>query len=99
MAGSFPMPTIQHWKWKKHITSSYAKTEHQKKTSKNTWQSLNPITGIIQHSPIIKKAVLLILLRWREGKNITPSDHPSIFGIREAIKDQNNGLGWDNFVF
>jgi hypothetical protein len=29
---------------------------------------------------------------------ITPSDHPSIFGIREAIKDQNNGLGWDNFV-
>jgi hypothetical protein len=31
-------------------------------------------------------------------KKIKPSDHPSIFVIREAIKDQNNRLGWDNFV-
>jgi hypothetical protein len=49
-------------------------------------------------SPSLKKAILTILLKWREGKKNTPSDHPSIFGIREAIKDQNNGLGWDSFV-
>jgi hypothetical protein len=84
---------------KKHLTSSYAKTEHQKKTSKKELDKvLIPSLEASNTAPSLNKAILKILLKWREGKMITPSDHPSIFGIREAIKDQNNRLGWDNFV-
>jgi hypothetical protein len=81
---------------KKHLTSFYAKTEHQKKTSLN--KVLTPSLEASNTAPSLKKAILTILLKWREGEKITPSDHPSVFGIREAIKDQNYGLGWDNFI-
>ena len=49
-------------------------------------------------APSLQKTILLILLKWREGKKITPSDHPQIFGIREAVRDQNKYLGWNNFI-
>jgi hypothetical protein len=71
----------------------------KRKLQKNPRQSLlTPSLEASYTAPSLKKAILTILLEWREGKKITPLDHPSIFGIREAIKDQNNGLGWDNFV-
>jgi hypothetical protein len=46
----------------------------------------------------LEKALLLILQKWREGITIKPSNHPQIFGIREAVRDQNNHLGWNNLV-
>ena len=59
---------------------------------------LKPTLESTNTSPSLSKAILKILLKWKEGKKITPTDHPEIFGIRDAIKDQNNGLGWNNFV-
>jgi hypothetical protein len=65
---------------------------------KNLDKVLTPSLEASNTAPSLKKAILTILLKWREGKKITPSNHPSIFGIREAIKEQNNRLGWDNFL-
>jgi hypothetical protein len=77
------------------LCQNRASKENFKKTLDKV---LTPSPEASNTAPLFKKAILLILLKWREGKKITPSDHPSIFGIREAIEDQNNGLGWDNFV-
>jgi hypothetical protein len=61
-------------------------------------EDLTPTLVSNMTAPSLKKALLLILQKWREGKTIKPSDHPQIFGIREAVRDQNNHLGWNNFV-
>jgi hypothetical protein len=63
--------------------------------SKNTPQDLTPTLESNMKAPSLKKALLLIL---QKGKTIKPSDHQQIFGIREAARDQNKHLGWNNFV-
>jgi hypothetical protein len=61
-------------------------------------EDLTPTLESNMTAPSLKKALLLILQKWREGKTIKPPNHPQIFGIREAVRDQNNHLGWNNFV-
>jgi hypothetical protein len=82
---------------KKHHTSSSVETNQQRKLQKKMEEDLTPTLESIMTAPSLKKALLLILQKWREGKTIKPSDHPQIFGIREAVRDQNNHLGWNNF--
>jgi hypothetical protein len=47
-------------------------------------EDLTPTLESNMTAPSLKKALLLILQKWREGKTIKPSNHPQIFGIREA---------------
>ena len=59
---------------------------------------LKPTLESTNTAPSLSKAIQQILRIWRQGKKITPSDFPTKFGIRAAIKDQNKGLGWNNFA-
>jgi hypothetical protein len=61
-------------------------------------ETLIPTMESTNTAPSLQKALLQILLKWREGRKITPTNYPEIFGIQEAIRDQNRGLGWSNFV-
>jgi hypothetical protein len=80
---------------KKHPTSSSVKTNHQRKLQKTSGGRSHPNTGIQHDSALTKKSTITYP---REGKTIKPSDHPQMFGIREAVRDQNKHLGWNNFV-
>jgi hypothetical protein len=90
-----------------YATPKMEKTSHvllcRNKSSKENFrktleEDLTPTLESNMTAPSLKKALLLILQKWREGKTIKPSDHPQIFGIREAVRDQNKHLGWNNFV-
>jgi hypothetical protein len=41
-------------------------------------EHLTPTLESNMTAPSLKKALLLILQKWREGKTIKPSDHPQI---------------------
>ena len=99
-------------KWQDHSRCPLCNTENEKtshvllcqnKASKDNFKkslevNLTPTMKSTKTAPSLQKTILLILLKWREGKKITPSDHPQIFGIREAVRDQNKYLGWNNFI-
>ena len=99
-------------KWQKHSKCPLCGTDNEKtshvlrcqdKKSKVNFkekldETLIPTMESTNTAPSLQKALLQILLKWRDGKKITPTDYPVIFGIREAIRDQNRGLGWNNFV-
>jgi hypothetical protein len=89
---------MQHRKLKNITRPPLSKQIIKRKLQKKIGGRSHPNTGIQHDSAVTKKALLLILQKWREGKTIKPSDHPQIFGIREAVGDQNNHLGWNNFV-
>jgi hypothetical protein len=71
-----------------------SKDNFKKKVEKHVTKTL----AATNTAPSLQKAILKILLQYREGKRITPTDFPTIFGIREAIQDQNTTLGWNNFI-
>jgi hypothetical protein len=90
-----------------YVTPKMKKTSHvllcRNKSSKENFKKklaeyLTPTLESNMTAPSLKKALLLILLKWREEETIKPSDHPQNFGIREAVRDQNIHLGWNNFV-
>jgi hypothetical protein len=99
-------------KWQEHSKCPLCGTDNEKtshvlrcqdKKSKMNFKEkldeiLIPTMESTNTAPSLQKALLQILLKWRDGKRITPNDYPEIFGIREAIRDQNRGLGWNNFV-
>ena len=48
--------------------------------------------------PNTQKAIIDILCKWRNGNDINPNDYPADNGLRDAIRDQNNGLKWYHFL-
>ena len=48
--------------------------------------------------PKLSAAILDIIFRWRNDRTIIHTNYSTLFGIRAAIKEQNKGLGWTNFV-
>jgi hypothetical protein len=103
---------LKKWRWQDHSRCPLCNTENEKniprpplskqiikKNFKKTLEEdLTPTLESNMTAPSLKKALLLILQNWREGKTIKPSDHPQIFGIREAVRDQKKHLGWNNFA-
>jgi hypothetical protein len=99
-------------RWQDHSRCPLCNTENEEtshvllcrnKSSKENFkktleEDLTPTLESNMTAPSLKEALLLILLKRREGKTIKPSNHPQIFGIREAVRDQNKHLGWNNFV-
>ena len=71
-----------------------SKDNFKKKVEKHVTKTL----AANNTAPSLQKAILKILLQYREGNRITPTDFPTIFGIREAIQDQHTTLGWNNFI-
>jgi hypothetical protein len=108
-----PVICYKKRRWQDHSRCPLCNTENEKnitrpplskqiikrKLQKNLEEDLTPTLESNMTAPSLKKALLLILQKWREGKTIKPSDHPQIFGIREAVRDQSNHLGWNNFVY
>ena len=99
-------------KWQNHsrcplCNKDEEKTSHvltcQDKDSKANFKKnldtiLKPTLDSTNTAPSLSKAILEILQIWRQDKKVNPSDFTLNFGIRAAIKDQNNGLGWTNFA-
>ncbi|OEU05826.1 hypothetical protein FRACYDRAFT_266850 [Fragilariopsis cylindrus CCMP1102] len=99
-------------KWQNHsrcplCNKDEEKTSHvltcQDKDSKANFKKnldtiLKPTLDSTNTAPSLSKAILQILQIWRQDKKVNPSDFTLNFGIRAAIKDQNNGLGWTNFA-
>ena len=48
--------------------------------------------------PKLAAAIRDIIFRWRKERPISHTQYPMLFGIRAAVKEQNEGLGWTNFV-
>ena len=48
--------------------------------------------------PKLSATILDIIFRWRKNRTIIHSNYSTLLGIREAVKEQDEGLGWTNFV-
>ena len=47
--------------------------------------------------PELQNSFIKILNDWRKGRTITPASFATTFGIRNAVRDQDQ-IGWDNFL-
>ena len=61
-------------------------------------KNLTPILEEMQTEPKLAAAIRDIIFRWRKERPISHTQYPTLFGIRAAVKEQNEGLGWTNFV-
>lgn len=52
----------------------------------------------IDTMPELQKSIITLLETWRRADPIRPASFPATWGIRAAIQDQHDTLGWDNFV-
>ena len=61
-------------------------------------KNLTPILEEMKTEPKLASAIRDIIFRWKKERPILPVQYPTLFGIRAAVKEQNKGLGWTNFV-
>ena len=59
---------------------------------------LRPALKEMKTEPKLSATILDIIFRWRKNRTIIYTKYLTLFGIREAVKEQNEGLGWTNFV-
>ena len=59
---------------------------------------LKPILEETKMEPKLSSTILEIIFRWRNKQTIVHTKYSTLFGIRAAVKEQNDGLGWTNFV-
>ena len=48
--------------------------------------------------PKLSATILDVIYCWRNKQTIIHTKSSTLFGIQEAVKEQNEGLGWTNFV-
>ena len=85
---------------KKGLTTYYCVlTVEQKKDLKKAVKTiLKPILEEMETEPKLSATILDLIFRWRNKQTIIHTKYSTLFGIRAAIKEQNEGLGWTNFV-
>jgi hypothetical protein len=49
-------------------------------------------------SATLKRTIVDIVDRWRQGKEIIPSRYLTFYGVRKAVQKQAQTLGWTNFM-
>ena len=59
---------------------------------------LEPTLKTSKIASILSSTILHIIFAWRKGRYITSTNYSTLFGLREAVKEQSDGLGWTNFV-
>ena len=80
-------------------TYYYALIKEQKNNFKKAVKKyLAPVLEEIEMEPKLSATILDIIFHWRKNRTITHTNYLTHFGIREAAKEQNKGLGWTNFV-
>ena len=72
--------------------------ETKNKFKKLTKSNLEKALTEQQTSPDLQNAMITILGKYREGRTITIGDFSQAFGLRQAIEEQDKGLGWNNFL-
>ena len=85
---------------KKGLTTYYCVlTVEQKKDLKKAVKTiLKPILEEMETEPKLSATILDIIFCWRKKQTITHTKYSTVFGIRAAVNEQNEGLGWTNFV-
>ena len=59
---------------------------------------MEPILEETKTEPTLSSTILEIIFQWRNKQTIVHTKYSTLFGIRAAVKEQNDGLGWTNFV-
>ena len=59
---------------------------------------LKPVVEEMKTEPKLVAAILDITFRWIKKETIIHTNYSTTAGIREAVKIENEGLGWTNFV-
>ena len=81
------------------IAYYYVLTKEQKKNfKKNVKKYLTPILEVMKTEPKLSDAIRDIIFRWRNKRIIIHTNYSTLFGIGVAVKEQNEGLGWTNFI-
>ena len=72
--------------------------QNKKNFKKAVKKILKPILEEMHTEPKLSSTILEIIFRWRNKQTIVHTKYSTLFGIRKAVKEQNDGLGWINFV-
>ena len=59
---------------------------------------LKPVLEEMNTEPKLSTTIIDIIFCWRKNRTIIHTNYSTLFGIQEAIVEQNEGLGWTNFV-
>ena len=87
---------IQRRKIQTRIT--VPRRKNSKQFQKAVKKNLTPILEEMKTEPKLASVICDIIFHWRKERPILPVQYPTLFGIRAAFKEQNEGLGWTNFV-
>ena len=60
--------------------------------------SIEPALDEQKTEPNLSKAIVKIICDYRRGKAINPNNYSEAHGLREAIREQNEGLKWYHFI-
>ena len=60
--------------------------------------SIEPALDEQKTEPNLSKAIVKIICDYRRGKKINPNNYSEAHGLREAIREQNEGLKWYHFI-
>ena len=72
--------------------------EQKKNFKKAVKKILKPILEKMKTEPKLSATILDIVFRWKNRQTIIHTKYSTLFGIQAAVKEQNKGLGWTNFV-
>ena len=104
--------TLKYRQWQNHARCPCCGHENEKadhvllcpdrRTKRNFKKAvkkiLEPILEETKTEPTLSSTILEIIFHWRNKQTITHTKYSTLFGIRAAVKEQNDGLGWTNFV-
>ena len=70
----------------------------KKKLQKSRQKISKPVLEEMKTEPKLSATILDIVFFWRKKSTIIHTQYSTLFSIRETVKEQNEGLGWTNFV-